>query len=199
MANAKYWWAVGYMENMRPDWKDKISELLQIPYAYCIHDKDKDTKSEHRKDHVHIILAFPNTTTYKHALDVFGRLNDGDKIAFNTCEQIINIRYAYDYLIHDTSECKKKKKYLYSVNERIIGNNFDIGGFEQLCKTDKLKIQKELAQVIIDNGFTDFSKFYMYVVSNFDDSNYFDVVISYSGFFERLTRGNYLQQKAEIS
>ena len=74
MGNAKYWWAVLYQENMRPDWEYKISELFQIPYAYCKHTKDTDTKSEHRKDHVHIIIAFPNTTTYNHALGVFSKL-----------------------------------------------------------------------------------------------------------------------------
>ena len=197
MSNAKYWWAVMYQENMIPDWEDRISDLVQIPFAYCKHTLDKDSKSEHRKNHVHIILVFNNTTTYNHAMNVFSKLNDIGKIAVNKCESIISIRRAYDYLIHDTDDCRKKDKYLYPVTDRITGNNFDIGCLEQLAKTDKLKIQKELAQCIIDNGFTDFAKFYMFVVSNYEDSNYFDVVISYSGFFERLTRGNYLQIKSE--
>lgn len=196
-SKSKYWWAVCYQENMLPDWEEKISDLVQISYAYCKHTLDIDTKSEHRKDHVHIILAFNNTTTYNHAMSVFSRLNDVGKKAVNKCEQIISIRRAYDYLIHDTEDCKKKNKYLYPVSDRITGNNFDIGSLEQLAKTDRLKIQKELAQSIIDNGFTDFAKFYMYVVSNYEDSNYYDVVISYSGFFERLTRGLYLQIKNE--
>lgn len=199
MGNAKYWWAVLYQENMRTDWEDKISELVQIPYAYCKHTKDTDTKSEHRKDHVHIILAFPNTTTYNHAFGVFSKLNEEGKKAVNKCEQIISIRNAYDYLIHDTTDCKKKKKYLYPVTDRIIGNDFDIGGFEQISKLDKIKIIKELAQSIIDNGFTDFTKFYMYVQSNYEDSLYYEVVISYSGFLERLTKGNYLQQKSDLA
>lgn len=199
MSNAKYWWAVLYNENMRPDWEDKISELVQVPFAYCKHDKDTDTKSEHRTDHTHIILAFPNTTTYNHALNVFSELNAEGKKSVNTCKQIISIRQAYDYLIHDTQDCKKKKKFLYPVNERITGNNFDIGAFEQLCKTDKLKIQKELAQSIIDNGFTDFAQFYMYVLSNYEDSNYYDVIVSYSGFFERLTKGMFLQASSKIA
>ena len=107
MSNAKYWWAVLYQENMRTDWEDRISELVQIPYAYCKHTKDIDTKSEHRKDHVHIILAFPNTTTYNHAYNVFSELNADGKQALNTCKQIISIRNAYDYLIHDTPDCQK--------------------------------------------------------------------------------------------
>ena len=38
---------------MRPDWREKIDDLLQLPYAYCEHTADKDSKSEYS----HIIKA----------------------------------------------------------------------------------------------------------------------------------------------
>ena len=57
------------------DWKEVIGDTLQYPYAYCQHSQDKDSKSEHRKDHVHLIVAFPNTTTYKHVLNVMDLLS----------------------------------------------------------------------------------------------------------------------------
>ena len=75
IGNARYWWAVLYQENMRPDWREKIDDLLQLPYAYCEHTADKDSKSEHRKDHVHIIVAKSNTTSYKHIMEVFNLLS----------------------------------------------------------------------------------------------------------------------------
>lgn len=33
--------------------------------AYCEHVADVDGKGEHRKDHVHVIIVFGNTTTYR--------------------------------------------------------------------------------------------------------------------------------------
>ena len=39
-SKARYYWAVLYPENMRDSWQDDIDLLLQVPYAYCIHDKD---------------------------------------------------------------------------------------------------------------------------------------------------------------
>lgn len=48
IAKARYWWAVLYQENMRPDWRETIDDLLQLPYAYCEHTADKDSKGEHR-------------------------------------------------------------------------------------------------------------------------------------------------------
>ena len=142
---ARYWQAVMYPENMVEGWQDRIADIVQVPFAYCVHSEavsythldvykrqhseDTDEKSEHRKDHIHLIIVFPNTTTYKHAMSVFGLL--GDK-ALNTCEACVNIRHCYDYLIHDTESCRKAGKHEYDPSERITGNNFDIGAYEQI-------------------------------------------------------------------
>lgn len=83
ITKARFWTGVLYPENMREDWEITIGDVVQYPYAYCKHTRDKDSKSEHRKDHVHLLLAFPNTTTYQHALSVFGasfrRRKESDK------------------------------------------------------------------------------------------------------------------------
>ena len=58
---ARYWAGICYPENMVEDWKECIGELLQVPYCYCQHNKDVTTEKEERKDHVHIIITFPNS------------------------------------------------------------------------------------------------------------------------------------------
>lgn len=156
----RFWWAVLYPENMDSDWEDKIADIVQLPFAYCIHARDRDKKSEHRKDHVHLILSFPNTTTYNHATKVFDQLSSDGKKATNTCQAIINIRNAYDYLIHDTDGSRKQGKELYCTDERITGNNFDIGAYEQIGLAERNEICKELCTAIVDNGFTNFVDFY---------------------------------------
>ena len=67
----RYFLAVLYPENMRKEWQDEIGDLLGYPYAYCIHDKDKTKDGDERKTHVHMIVAFPNTTTMQHAMTIF--------------------------------------------------------------------------------------------------------------------------------
>lgn len=188
---AKFWAGVLYPENMREDWENEIGDIVQLPYAYCKHNKDKDIKSEHRKDHVHLILAFTNTTTYKHALSVFNQLSAEGKTALNKIEAVISIRNMYDYLIHDTETCRKKGKELYSKEERITGNNFDIGAYEQLGTAERNDMCKELCSVIIENGFTNFSDFFVFAMANYEDTNYFEILKTYSGLFEKLTRGNF--------
>lgn len=198
-SKSRYWTCVLYPENMVQDWETKIGDLLQgLPYAYCLHTLDLDTKSEHRKDHIHLILAFSNTTTYNHAMEVFGALNAPGRKSFNTCQQVFSIRGAYDYLIHNTETCKKQGKELYPKESRICGNNFDIGAFEQLSVSEKRAILKDLAQVIIEKKFTNFVDFYMFVMIEFaDDENYIDELISHTSFLKELTKGNY--QKWQVA
>ena len=51
---AKYWVGVCYLENMIKSWKDDIADVVQVPFAYCVHDEDKTSDGEERKKHVPI-------------------------------------------------------------------------------------------------------------------------------------------------
>ena len=190
---ARYWTVVCYPENMIPDWKDQIAHLLQVPFAYCLHDKDHLLDSEvDRKDHLHIELAFSNTTTYNHVCDVLSKLNLPGHQCFNKIESVIDVRYMYNYLIHDTDDCRKKGKYLYDITERILCNNFDIGDYEQLSSTRKNECIKELCSYIINNQISNFADFYSDLIAVYgDESDFFEVFKSYSSIFERLTKAIY--------
>lgn len=185
----RYWWAVLWIENLISDWQSKIADLVQLPYAYCIHNSDVDTQSEHRKDHLHLLLCFPNTTTYKHALEVFRLLGEN---AVNTCEACVNVRRCYEYLIHNTESCQKAGKHLYDVSERVTGNGFDIGLFEQLSMVDRFEIRKQLKQLILQEQITNYADFTMRV-DEFDSMEYSEVETSNSAYFERIIRGNYFK------
>lgn len=190
ITKARFWNGVLYPENMLPDWEKRIGDILELPFSYCVHDKDLEKDGEERKVHVHIIIAFPNTTTKKHAFNVFNLLAQSGKNALSTCKAVISIRGSYDYLIHDTDNAKKDGKYLYPKFCRISGNNFDIGAYEQLGVAERNDMCRELCDCIMSQAFTNFGDFYMYVSSEFD-SNYFEILKSYSGLFERLTKSNF--------
>ena len=36
----KLWEGICYPENMRDDWQDEIDDILQVPFAYAVHDID---------------------------------------------------------------------------------------------------------------------------------------------------------------
>ena len=196
---ARYWVAICYPENMKEDWQECIGDLIEYPYCYCIHDKDhlgtykpkrKKDDERQRKVHVHIFIAFPNTTTKRHAEEVFEKLAADDKKCSPGAEAVVNPENKYKYLIHATETAKKQGKYLYSESERIEGNNFDIGAYVQITTKVVRDIKRELGDMIISRSITNFADLYCEVVSNYDDT-YFEVLTSYASFFEKITRGNY--------
>lgn len=191
ISKARFWATVLYPENMIDDWENKIDEILQIPYCYIIHDMDKDMKSEHRKTHVHLMLVFSNTTTQKHALAVANQLSKEGKKAASTIQAVIGIRNVYDYFIHDTDSSRKAGKELYDASQRITGNGFDIGSYEQLGTAEKNDICKELCNLIREKRYTNFADFFEFVIDNYEDTNYFEIVKTYSGLFERYTKANF--------
>lgn len=189
-AKARNWAAVCYPENMIDTWQEDIGDILQLPGEYCIHDSCLEKDGSPRKTHVHIIIVFNNTTTQKRAMEIINQLSADGKRCCSTIESINNIKHMHNYLIHDTQDCKKKKKHQYNPSERIEFNNFDVGSFEQLTLQEKNDMAKELCDIIVQQGFTNFTDFYAYVISNYDNT-YFEILKTHSGLFERLTKGNY--------
>lgn len=189
---ARYWVAVCYPENMVDNWQDKIDDLLQVPYAYVVHDKDLDKDGDARKIHVHILFAYSGPTTYRSALNNILLLSDPikGKPCCNTIQKVQSVRHMYNYLIHDTDNCRKKGKYQYDKDCRVCGNGFDIGSYEQISNDDKIRMRRELSQLIIDHEITNYTSFYAYVLKNYGNE-YEEIVSIYSGHFERLTKGNY--------
>ena len=198
---AKYWVGVCYPENMLDNWQDIIGEVIMVPYSYCVHDKchlseynkKQDVEEVERKKHVHIMLAFSNTTTYNHALSTLMALSKEGRTCINKVEMVRHVRNQYDYLIHDTNDSRKKGKYQYSPEERICGNNFDIGSYEQVSLADKNRMAMEICQLIKDNEIHNFIDLFEMVSGM--GLEYFDILKSYSGLFDRMCNGNYQKKR----
>lgn len=190
-SKARYWVAIMYPESMIDSWKEDIGELLEFPYAYCIHDKDVDKNGEVRKTHVHIMIAMNNTTTFMSAFKLFQRLG-----VVNAIQTVQNVRNMYDYLIHDTDDSKKKHKYLYDKSERISGNNFDIGNYEQLSLDEKQRIEDDLFDEIVANDFQDFFECSVYIRNKYrNDKQVREVFKSNQSYFNNIIKGNFLHKQ----
>ncbi len=188
----KLWEGICYPENMREDWKDEIDDILQVPFAYAVHDIDHDTKSKHRKTHAHIIVVWGGNTTRKAIINVLNRLSAEGKKCCSTAEPVNNIRHAYDYLIHDTASCRKKGKELYPVEARVEGNNFDIGALEQLSTEDKQEMLFELIGFIMREKFETINDFTMAAAGEYP-KQYRAIIVAYNSILDRYCRGNYQQ------
>ena len=72
----KLWEGICYPENMRDDWQDEVDDILQVPFAYAVHDIDHDQKSKQRKTHAHVIVVWGGNTTRKAIINVLNRLSE---------------------------------------------------------------------------------------------------------------------------
>lgn len=197
----RQWCAILYNENMRPDWQDQIENLVQLPFCYCVHDKGLQLENgDHRKVHTHLILVWPAPTTFKHAAEVFGRLSAGYNSCFSTIEPVYNARRMYDYLIHDTDDCRKKGKYAFSPSERVTGNLYDIGAYSQVSMTEKNEAFDKLTDMVFAYEVQNYADFILRTREQFADEWDLmrDVIRGYSGYFDRLIKGVYLRGAAEM-
>lgn len=188
----RQWCAILYPENMAEDWQETIAERVQLPYAYCIHDKGLELENgEHRKPHVHVILVWPSPTTENHAKEVFSSLDALGRRAFSTVQPVYNAQRAYDYLIHDTDDARKAGKYQFDRSKRIVGNNYDIGAYVQVSTQEKNEIFDQLTSDILKLGIQNFADFIEIVTGSYPDRADVlrEVIRGHSAYFERLIKG----------
>lgn len=187
---ARYWCAILYPENMIDTWQDDIAHILQKPACYGIHDKDLEKDGSPRKEHIHLMLPFDGPTTLKNVLTIANKLSKPGMTCCSTAEVINDMRYMYNYLLHDTDDARKKHKYQYDKSNRVCVNGFDIGVYEQLSLQEKVEMTRELCDLIIEKRFVNLNDFYAYVSANYD-SKYFEIYEAKNSVFERMTRANY--------
>lgn len=193
---ARYWVGVLYPENMIDDWEDEINAKLQIPFAYCKHYKCLDKEGQPRPKHVHIMVVFANTTTYNHAMNTFKKLEKDGCKAINKCERVQGVRWMYEYLIHNTEDAIKKKKHQYDPSERITGNNFDIGLYEQISLADEEDIINAICNIIELNQFTNFYDIDKYIREN-GDVEYKRIFRRHQSYFNNIVKGLFHKKMVE--
>ena len=93
----------------------------------------------------------------------------------------------------------RQHKHLYEPSERITGNGFLIEDYTPMTTAEQNNMAIELANFIKDNKIDNFMTFFNTAIETFG-GEYFAVIKTNSGFFERLTRGNFLlNNKAETN
>lgn len=152
----KYWAFVLYLESAPENWKE-ILQLRGIPV--CIspyHDKDVNPDGTPKKPHYHIILCFPNTTTYNNVKSITDSLNQPIPISLDA------VNGYYRYLTHKDNP----EKYQYSPEDIDTLNGFSIDDFVELTYTQVKTICIYLQQLIIDNNILEYSDLLDYLLTN---------------------------------
>lgn len=81
-------------------------------FAFCTHDRDITADGEVKKLHTHLLLYFEERVSSSYVAFWFHTLEI--KIISRT-----NVANEWNYLIHDSDNCRKEKKFLYPADDRI--------------------------------------------------------------------------------
>lgn len=184
---------IAYPENMVDDWEERAPDELEVPFAYCIHDKDASGHDGDRKTHVHIMQYWSQGgQTFRAAWSNIEKLAKPGRVCSLEPRACVNIEHAYAYLIHDTESARKAGKHLYDVSERICCNTFDIERYITLDTDAKNAMAKELCDYVISRHLKDSASIYMGIRRDFDEK-YFEIYKANNAMLDRLARGNFLK------
>lgn len=202
---SKRWFAVLYPVNMIPDWQVKISDVLQTPGAYIIHDPDDDEPYEH----VHLLLC-TDKTTRKHCRDIINLLtrdlseqekNDNvprnSVLACSTVQPVNGALNCWEYMCHETEASIKQHKKPYPHESRICFNGFNIYDIVSIEESTIQEVRIELSMWILETHCCLYSQLYNYALScNTELCEYEKCVIRYSAHFDRMCRSELTKKRS---
>lgn len=150
---SRYFTFLIYPESAPHDWIDKL-ESLGLPIAISpLHNKDKiEKKDEHqlfgefKKAHYHCIYVANNPVTSDSVRNKLKRVLDNNTVSI--VKVIDNVENMYLYLTHESKDAIKKNKTIYSKQDIIHLNNFDISRYITLSLEDKKDMQNKLINFI---------------------------------------------------
>ncbi len=152
----KYWAFVLYLESAPENWKELL-QLRGIPI--CIspyHDKDVNPDGTTKKPHYHIILCFPNTTTYNNVKNITDSLNQPIPISLDA------VKGYFRYLTHKDNP----EKYQYNEKEIECLNGFNIDDYLDLTYSQVKTICIFIQQLIKDMNILEYSDLLDYLLTN---------------------------------
>lgn len=157
------WTMVLYPESLPTDWEEIISSWGHPCEISPLHDQDVEDrddpkrgvkKGDLKKPHYHMILRYPNTTTWSKIKKYVDELNQPAPLV---CD---NIKSAHDYLTHANATTKHQ----YKDEDIKIINDFNISDYVQKTPSEAKSIRAETIKTIRANelfSFCDVVDFFM--------------------------------------
>lgn len=162
-------WTMIFYEESAPDWRDELSEVMIPCVVSPIHDQDKWTKADEKKNpehkegqlkkpHYHLLVEYPNQVDYETVMSDFKFLN-----SFN-CKYVKSKGAMAQYLCH----LNEKNKTHYSSDGIVEFCGAD--WFDWCSEVKNIHAaQKEMRMFIRENNIFDFYLFWDWCDNNNDE------------------------------
>lgn len=145
---AKYWGMILYPESAPKNWKDILTKTGCEIAISPLHDMDSDEETgELKKAHWHLIIKYPNSTTYNNVLTLCNELNAPIP------QSIGNIKGAFRYFTHQDNP----EKFQYKFDDIVYLNGFDVGSCNKLGSTEIYQIKHDINEFLKENHLYDYT------------------------------------------
>lgn len=147
---ARTWAMIFYPESLPEDW-EQIVQSWGHPVAISpLHNKDiyksGELKGETKKPHYHVLLRYPNVTTFNKIKQYTDELNQPIPQA---CD---SIKYAYEYFTHKNAP----NKHQYTEEDIKVINGFALRDYVTETRTERGELRANVFQIINESRCKEF-------------------------------------------
>lgn len=147
---ARTWAMIFYPESLPAEW-EQIVQSWGHPVAISpLHDADiyetGDLKGETKKPHYHVLLRYPNCTTFNKIKQYTDELNQPIP---QVCD---SIKYAYEYFTHKNAP----NKHQYTEEDIKVINGFALRDYVTETRTERGGLRTSVFQVINESKCKEF-------------------------------------------
>jgi len=179
-----------------------ISSTDVKSYAYCLHDKCNHDDGTPKKLHYHYVVRLQ-----RNQRGSWFKQYTSDDMGTIKCRPASYPKGAYDYLIHDTNDCRKKKKRPYDPSDRISTiDDFDNADDKKQTNTEKffnrlyenatnMELQKEFPTLYAQYGVDKIEKFRQDYVKEKYGNDDRDVKVTYVYGETRLGKTTFVRDR----
>lgn len=139
---ARHWTLLIYPDSCPTNWKEILQETGCEVAVSPLHDKDinDEMSGALKKPHYHVIISYPNTTTYNVVKQLTSELNT------TIPKDLKSVKGMYRYFTHmDNAD-----KYQYDSKDILLMNGFNVDNVNELTYNQKKEIQRKIIKYILD-------------------------------------------------
>lgn len=143
------WTFMLYPESAPENWREILDDMHVEWCESPPHDKDLDDDGETKKAHIHVVMKFPNKTSYDTVKGITDLLHQPIP------KRVRSLRTMCRYLIH----LDDPAKYQYNQSDIKCHCGMDISEFFDIPKKERYECIHEMIEFIKDNCVTEFIDF----------------------------------------
>lgn len=179
------WTFLVYPDSAPKNWIDILQETGCELAISPLHefDIDDEESGELKKPHWHVILVYPNTTTFNTIKKIVDKVNAPIPKLLNS------VKGMWRYFTH----MDHPHKYQYKVDDIRYLNGFDVDKYNPMSLTQKYKIKKEIFQYIKNNNIN----YYVELLEKlmFENEDWFNIALDNTLLFNSLIKSVKERQK----